>query len=447
MRQAHPVGSEWWRAESQAAGDVAPRAAGAAAAEATESPVPFWALMACTFILLLAPQQMIPALAPYRIALLTAVVAVITHLYDRLRRGQPIVRLKREMWIVVCLWGWAFLTVPFSYWPGGSLSFLAFDYLKTLAVFWLLSNVVNTPTRLRQVAWGLSLMAVPISVTAVDHYFAGVFVPEFSNPQVKRIIGYEAPLTANPNDLALMLNLVLPLSVALILSSRRRVVRILLLAMIALDVGAIILTYSRMGFLTLFITVLLYLWKLRGKPERVWAWGALVLACLCVPLLPSSYLDRIGTITSIESDVTGSSQERWRDMAAAANLVLKNPIIGVGAGMNALGLNEERGRYWVEVHNVYLEYAVELGLPGLVLFLILLASCIKKASFVRQCSAPLPAFGELFSLAEGIQITLVAYAVAALFHPGGYNFSFYYFAGLAVALKAVYERVERMKAL
>jgi len=52
---------------------------------------------------------------------MTARIAMITHLYDRLRRGQPIVRLTREMWIAVCLLGWAFLTVPFSYWSGGSL--------------------------------------------------------------------------------------------------------------------------------------------------------------------------------------------------------------------------------------------------------------------------------------------------------------------------------------
>src|SRR5438094_5885697 len=191
MRQAHPVGSEWWRAESQAAGGDAPRDSVAAAAEATESPVPFWALMGFTVILLLAPQRLIRALAPYRIALITAGIAMITHLYDRLRRGQPIVRLTREMWIAACLLGWAFLTVPFSYWPGGSLSFLVGEYLKTLVVFWLLGNVANTTSRLRHVAWGLSLMAIPISVTAVDHYLAGVFVPEFSDPQTKRIIGYE----------------------------------------------------------------------------------------------------------------------------------------------------------------------------------------------------------------------------------------------------------------
>jgi O-antigen ligase len=420
------------------------------AARAAESPMPFWSLMACTFILLLAPQQMIPALAPYRIALLSAAVAVITHVYDRLSRRQPIVNLTREMWITLCLVGLAFMTVPFSYWPSGSLSFLVGVYLKTLTIFWLLSNVVNTLTRLRQVAWGLSLMTVPIALTAVDHFLSGKVVPvagPFQRVIVERVIGYEAPLTGNPNDLGLTLNLFLPICVALFLTNTKLLIRTLLLALIVLDATAIVMTFSRTGFLTLATTVLLYLLKLRARSERVWAWAAVVLAFACIPLLPSGYLDRISTITSIESDPTGSAQERWRDTVAAVDLVSKNPIIGAGIGMNALALNEERGPAWIVIHNVYLEYAVELGIPGLILFLILLARSIKNASFVQQRSAPVPAFRELFYLAEGIQISLIAFAVAALFGPVGYQLYFYYMAGLAVAVKAVYERKESMKTL
>src|SRR2546422_57672 len=171
-----------------------------------------------------------------------------------------------------------------------------------------------------------------------------------------------------------MLNLILPLCVALFLANRKPLRRALLLAVILLQDTAVILTFSRTGFLTLATTVLLYLVRLRARSERVWAWVAVVLAFACIPWLPSGYLDRISTITSIESDATGSAQVRWRDTVAAVNLVVKNPIVGAGIGSNALALNDERGQTWTTIHNVYLEYAVELGIPGLVLFLILLAS-------------------------------------------------------------------------
>lgn len=440
----HSTHVGWWRPDSVVESSYRSGAIGANQPMVADSPVPFWGLMTFTFILLLAPQTFFPILRPLRIALLTAAVAITTYLFDRFIHQQPITILTREMWITACLVGWAILTVPLSYWPGGSLSFLLNLYFKALAIFWLLSNVVNTLTRLRLVAWGLSLMAVPLAVSGVKQYLSGNFI---AGAKVERIVGYEAALTANPNDLALMLNLILPLSVALLLANRRPTVRILLLAIIGLEISVVILTFSRGGFLTLVTIFVTYLWRLLKRPERSWALALLVLTLVCVPLLPSSYIERLSTITDIESDPTGSAQARWRDTIAAVRFMLENPIVGAGVGMNILALNEERGLLWTLVHNVYLEYAVELGIPGLVLFLLLLVGCIKSAKFVQRRSGGLPALRDLFYLAEGIQTSLVAFAVSALFYPVAYHFYFYYIAGLAIAVRTVYEAEDRDTAL
>jgi len=114
--------------------------------------------------------------------------------------------------------------------------------------------------------------------------------------------------------------------------------------------------------------------------------------------------------------------------------------VGAGVGMNALALYRETG--WRTIHNVYLEYAVELGLPGLMLFLLLLAACIKSVVLVQQRSAEVPGFREFFYLAEGIQISLLAFSVAALFSPVGYHLYFYYVAGLAIAIKSLWAEEE-----
>ena len=446
MSTAQSAGSEWWRAESQTAAGDASRALVAAAADATESRLPFWAMMTFTFILFIAPQLHFPALAPFRIALLTAIVAITTYLFDRVTRGQPIIMRTREMWITAGLIAWAILTVPFSNWPGESVSFLLDVYFKTLAIFWLLSHTVNTLPRLRLVVWALTLMTVPTAVTALDNFISGTFTSD-STQGVDRIVGYDAPLTGNPNGLALTLNLILPLSVALFLIARRTLVRAGLLAVIALDVIAVVVTFSRTGFLTLATTFAMYLWKLRKRPEGGWAVAALLIAVVCIPLFSSSYLDRVSTIINKDSDPTGSAQARWSDMVAAANLVVRNPIVGAGVGTNTLALNEERGPYWLTVHNVYLQYAVDLGIPGLLLFILLLVRCINNARFVQQRSARVPAFQDFFYLAEAIQISLVAFAFAACFHTVAYELHVYYFAGLAVAAKAVYDSEERMTAL
>ena len=442
--------AEWWRPDVAVDRGDRGEAPTAADSQISDSAIPFGAMMTFTFILLLAPQLYFPSLEPFHIALLTGGFAIAAHLFDTFIHRRPI-PLSPEIRIAACLVAWAIVTVPLSYSPGGSVSLLLGVYLKSLAIFWLLSDIVTTLSRLHLVAWALTLMTVPLAATALDNFNAGTFIrnldgslPPGADP---RIIGYNAPLTGNPNGLAEVLNLILPLSLALFSIARRTWVRAVLLAVIALDVIAVVVTFSRSGFLALATIFAMYLWKLRKRPEGGWAVVALVIALVCItPLFPSNYWDRVSTITNKDSDPTSSAQHRWRDMVAAANFVVKNPIVGAGVGMNSLALYEERGPYrdyynqkWMEVHNVYLVYAVELGIPGLVLFLMLFAGCMKSTMSVQARSAGVPALRELFYLAEGIQISLIAYAVTALFDPSAYSFYFYYFAGLAVAVRAAYE--------
>lgn len=443
-RLHHGPGTEWWRPDLSVENDGRP-AVSAAVPPAAASAVPFWALMGFSIVAFLAPQEHFPVLAPLRLALLTASVAVLTYLFDRFIHQRPITVLTSEIWVTAGLVGWAIFTVPLSYWPGRSFSFLVDLYLKSVVIFWLLSNTVNTLPRLRQVAWGLSLMTAPMAATAVGNFVSGYFITAVAYP-VRRIAGYDAPLTANANDLALMLNLLLPFSVALLLVTRRLLLRAVLVLIIGLDVVAVILTFSRGGFLTLATILVMYLWKFRSRPERAWIWAALLLAAACVPLLPSEYIERVSTITRIEADETGSAQVRWNDTVAAVRFFLANPIIGAGIGMNFWALNHERGFGGV-THNAYLEYAVELGIPGLILFLLLLVGCIKAAGVAQRRSAEAMASRDLFYLAEGIQISLLAFSVGALFLAVGYLLYFYYVAGLAVAVKTISTGRDRDTAL
>jgi O-antigen ligase len=101
-----------------------------------------------------------------------------------------------------------------------------------------------------------------------------------------------------------------------------------------------------------------------------------------------------------------------------------------------IALNQIRGEEtWRSVHNAYLQYAVDLGLPGLLLFGLLHLLCFRAARAVERRAAKDPALQHLAYLAAGIQISLAAFFVAAMFHPIAYQFYFFTIAGLAVALK------------
>jgi probable O-glycosylation ligase (exosortase A-associated) len=421
------VGTEWWRPSSAVRADRA----GLAAGPPSDSAVPFAALLVVTFVLLLSPQTFLPVLGRLRIALLAGGVAIAAYCWDRFRRQQPFAPMTRELWTAAALLCWAVVTLPLSEWPGGSLQILVDLFLKALIVFWLFRVTLTSLKRLRVVAWSLSLMAVPLAFTFVRTFAA--------DPTASRVFGqYGAGLTWNPNDLALTLNLILPLTVALFLVSRRQVARGLLAGLIALEVCAIVVSFSRGGFLTLATVLILYLRTLHKRGQWKWVIAALVVAVAAVPLLPAGYLARLGTITNIEADQTGSAQARVGDTRAALAFVASHPLVGAGMGMNILALNDLRGARWLRVHNAYLEYAMDLGWPGLGLFLVLLTGCIRTAARLRDRCAGVPELRDLFTLADAIRISLVGFAVAALFHPVAYTFYFFLVAGPAVALPSVF---------
>jgi O-antigen ligase len=404
-------------------------------APATIGSLAFGALVAFTVILLLSPQIWFPALGTLRIAFVAAAVAIGAHLADRMinaRGGGPI---PVEFAIALALVAWAVLTLPLSYWPAGSVEVLADHYLKALAFFWLIGTLAVTPRRLRIFAWTLVLCSIPLAATGLRNYMGGDTVPT-GVQGFQRIAGYDggSGLAGNPNDLALMLNLIVPIAGGLVWAARRVGGRLLAAGALLLGVAAIIVTYSRAGFLTLAASLVAVLLLARRRAPGVAAL-VLVLSLSALPLLPAEYVDRLATITNIEADTTRSAWSRWRDLRAAAGFVVEHPIVGAGIGQDILAMNDERGMVWLKVHNAYLQYGVDLGVPGLALFLWLYAACVWSAGRAAARAARDPARRPLVPLALGVQVALVAFGVAALFHPIAYQFYFFSIAGLAVALE------------
>ena len=432
----------WWRPEPEQTAMGATAATGDAEglsepvrAEGAGSPVPFWALMGFTFVLLIAPQNLIPALRPLRLGMLAAGIGLAALLLDRIGRDLPIITVTREAKLAGALLAWAVLTIPFSYWPGGSVGLLLDLYLKTLAIFVLIINAVTTEDRLRRAVWGLIVMTVPAATVGLLNFASGAYVRGGADQVVKRILGYEAPLTQNPNDLALILNLMLPLTAALFLITSSAVLRGILFGIATLQLVGIVVTFSRSGFLTLAVTLAVTALTASGRLDRRWAWGFLILVIACAPLLPADYVSHLFTITDVDADPTGSAQQRWAQQVAGVGYVLSHPLVGAGIGQNVLAMNEILGPAWLMVHNAYLEYAIDLGLPGLILYVLLIVASIRSAGQAARLAANRPDGRRLALLANGIRTSLLAFSVAAFFSPVAYHFHLYYFAGLAIAAR------------
>lgn len=424
----------WWRHDAAAGPTVD---AGETAVPEQGGAIPFWALMAFTALLLLSPQSFVPAIGVLHLPLLCALLAAGTYLLGRSKRGLPIFGAHQELKIAGMLAAWAIITVPLSLWPGGSITFFFAIFFKALVVFWLLTGVVDSPARLRTAMWVLSLIAVPLSISAVKGFFSGAFRAQEMTNGLDRISGYNGSLTGNPNDLALMLNLILPLTIALFLCARRLPLKVALAGLVVMDAVAVVATFSRAGFLALGVIGVSYLILLFKRGQKGLAMAVIAAALVSTAFVPSSYYERLSTITNIQADTTNSAQNRLRDNIIAVNYVATHPLVGAGIGMNILALNNARGAAWTKVHNVYLEYAVDLGLPGVGIFLFLMYTIVRKLRRASREIARVPALEEVRTLLQGLGVSLAGFILSAVFYPDAYQFYFYYIAGLAIAATSI----------
>jgi O-antigen ligase len=357
-------------------------------------------------------------------------LALASHVGARLLNGSLPWRNSWPMGLSVALLLWAIISVPFSLWPGGSLTLIQDQYIKSLIAFWLLASAIDRADRLYLLLWSLCVMSLPIAYHAVSAYDG-----------TARIGGYTSGMASNPNDLALIANIFVPLAVGLFVGTRGLLRRLVFAGLAALNAGAIVLTFSRAGFLGLVCNVLLCAHVFLPRGKRLLALGVAVgLGALLIVTMPA-YQERIGTIFNVEEDTTGSGQARSRANANALIIIAQNPIVGAGIGADVLAMNQF-GADWVNVHNVYLQHAVDLGLPGLALFIWLFLACLRALANARRTIAATEHAGWLRPAADGIRISLLVFAVSAAFGPVAYHYYFYYAAGLALAVAHVAAALE-----
>jgi O-antigen ligase len=249
-----------------------------------------------------------------------------------------------------------------------------------------------------------------------------------------RVEGIVGGIFGNPNDLATAFDLLLPLALALALTSRG-LERIIYLIASAVITFGVIITFSRGGFLGLVLMGGVLLWKVGRRNRLTTVFVALLAAGVFISVLPSGYSDRILTIFQTDKDTTNSAQERTELLKRAFEVAGNNLIIGVGIGNYPFYSLRQR-----MAHNSYLEIWAELGLLGLIAYLTMLFAPMRSLSRIARDVArkDAPADRELYLLAAGVQAAMVAYLVCSFFGSVQYQWFVYYIIAYAVALRRLH---------
>jgi O-antigen ligase len=325
-------------------------------------------------------------------------------------------------------------------------------FVKVMLIFILMVNTLTSPRRIEQFTWLIVAATAYIAFRAVFDYARGINLIE--NGRVQGAVG---GMFRNPNDLALNLVAVIPLAISLALRRIAVVARVVAVGCVVVMLGAIVATQSRSGTVGLAAMVLVVgVHLVRRKPGLLLA-GAMVMV-LALPLLPSSYWERLSSITDASRDQTGSREARSILLRESLATFLSHPLTGVGAGQFKNYNPEQREEAWRETHNVVLQVASELGIVGLAVFAFLvgraayapvqtrrllrraapLAKPRRKSSATPDLSRPVAVVTAqehemLDAHSAAMTAAIVGWFVCALFASVAYHWTFYYLLALAAA--------------
>jgi putative inorganic carbon (HCO3(-)) transporter len=194
----------------------------------------------------------------------------------------------------------------------------------------------------------------------------------------------------SPNVAAGYLSISMASAASVFFTDLQRTYRWLATAVLALGVVALILTYSRGGWIALALAVTLMslaVWRQRGLS---WRKPAAVVALLTVVCLPFYNI----VSGRLFGDDRGSAQSRIPLMHLAFRIVKDNPVLGVGANnftvvMDRYLTSDFREEFLFAVHNKYLLVLAETGIGGLLAFLAFLLAALRRGWRIWNLSDPL----------------------------------------------------------
>ncbi len=386
------------------------------------------------FTIYALPQYIFPILEPLRVGVLTAGLMAMGLASRWLLGGAlPTAGGWRGLGLLAFVSA-AWLSLLWSLDPAAS-RWAATETLKMGLVYLSAASLLDTPARLRKVAWAIALTGSVPAYYAVSNSLSGFDLLE----------GYRARWVGtffDPNRLAMALVISGMLLLSLWGRLRSSLAKAVVGALIGLQLWAVIVTYSRGAVLGLGVGLLIFILAGRGNRTRsVMVVGAVVLALLS--LAPSRFWSRTETIATYEEDLSAQGRiDAWR---TAGNILARRPLTGIGAAAFtsawATYAPDDAGRHPYVAHNLFLEVAAELGIPTLLGFLALLAACLRGAWLATRRDSPVRLE------ARGILAAGAGYLVCQMF--AGFALSFFLFLllGMATACEriAASSRRERLQ--
>ena len=233
-----------------------------------------------------------------------------------------------------------------------------------------------------------SLALLIASVIGVGQYLFGMAELRWVDThRFGDIGGRVTSLFDNPNILSVYLLLYFPFSLwASFLPENKGRMRLFYATTAVFCAACILLTWSRGAWLGIVFEVLVFLFLYSKKTRYTLRFAPLFL--LTVPFLPSNFKARLFSIGDLGESSIRYRLQTWQ---GAWRMLGAHPV-GIGIGERAWRAIYPHyavsgTKTVMHAHNIFLQVAVELGVVGIVLFLLLIGMALKKAFKQKKVAA------------------------------------------------------------
>lgn len=250
------------------------------------------------------------------------------------------------------------------------------------------------------------------------------------------------------NDVALLMNMMLPFSVFLFVYERQTKTKLLYMIASFLGVASTVITGSRGGFVGL-VAVLVVIWLTSSR--KVLSLALVGVLSLGVYLIADqTYWDRISTIETAEDYNAESRVELWK----AAWEMFKDYPLGVGPANFSVRLPEYQSAFFGEknmwgkaAHSVWFTLLSELGIPGVLLYLSLLRANVRDLWFLKNLSTDRDSHRFVHFLALAFMASIAGFFASGTFLSALYYPHYWYLTALIVATKKAIDTSDPSKSV
>jgi len=382
-------------------------------------------------------HQLFSPLEIVRPAVLTGLLAILMYLVD----GDD-VRQTRRLIVpttkyLLAFLGWVILSVPTALVVSESFDLAINNFIKTTLMFIVVAGTVRGHRDLERLALAYLIGATVYGLVVLTRFNVGEAA---DNWRLGHLYYYDA------NDFATFAVTAMPFGLYFVHAGQRTRTR--LLGVVSL--GVLMLSFlrcgSRGGLIALAVVVLFVVTRYRAIALKHRVAVAVLATIVTLGAASSQYWAEVGSIGSTTDYNLTEDSGRLQIWQRGVGYMLTHPLLGVGpnnfsTAEGRLSPFAERAEVglpvkWNAPHNSFVQVGAELGIPGLLLFVTMLASAFAALRAMNRRARTSP--DSEMALSQPLTASLLGFVVGGFFLSLAYSEMLYTLLAFVVALQKIH---------